>query len=72
MSLIGELQPEKFRPARMKVRPPMADQAQWQRLTQRDYLLYLLGAIQRAAFKNTRIDDARDILVKLNGMGGQW
>ncbi|MEM5419630.1 hypothetical protein [Paraburkholderia ferrariae] len=66
------MQPEKLRAARMIVRPMLADQAKWKRLTQRDYLLYLLGAIQRAPYPATRIVDARDVLGRLNGMGGEW
>jgi hypothetical protein len=72
MTVVDNAQPEKLRAARMKVRPAMADHAQWKRLTQRDYLLYLVGAIQRASFKDTRITDARDVLLNLNGLAGQW
>ncbi|WP_321894553.1 hypothetical protein [Paraburkholderia heleia] len=66
------LQPEKLRAGLMKVRPMLADVAKWKRLTQRDYLLYLVGAIGRVQFKQTRIDDAREVLERLNGMGGEW
>ncbi|MFK4442881.1 hypothetical protein ABH944_002990 [Caballeronia udeis] len=72
MSLIGGLQPEKLRPARMKVRPSTGDQAQWKRLTQRDYLLYLVGAIQRMSRGHVWNDDVRRVLQKLDGLGGQW
>jgi hypothetical protein len=66
------MQPEKLRAARMTVRPMTGDLARWKRLTQRDYLLYLVGAIQRVTFKDTRIADARNVLANLNGLGGQW
>lgn len=66
------VQPEKLRAARMTVRPMTSDIARWKRLTQRDYLLYLVGAIQRVTFKETRIADAREVLERLNGMGGEW
>jgi len=56
----------------MTVRPMAGDLARWKRLAQRDYLLYLVGAIQRVTFKGTRIVDAREVLQNLNGMGGQW
>jgi hypothetical protein len=65
-------QPEKLRATRMTVRPMAGDLARWKRLTQRDYLLYLVGAIQRITFKDTRIADARDVLHNLDGLGGQW
>jgi len=69
---ISTVQPEKLRATRMIVRPMAGDVARWKRLTQRDYLLYLVGAIQRVTFKGTRIADARDVLHNLNGIGGQW
>ncbi|MGV7244537.1 hypothetical protein [Caballeronia sp. M23-90] len=72
MSVKGELQPAKLRPTCMKVRAPMADQAQWNRLTQRDYLLYLVGAIQRMSRGHVWDDSVRTVLHKLGGMGGQW
>lgn len=56
----------------MKVRPAMANQEQWKRLTQRDYLLYLVGAIQRVTFRQTRIADAREVLGRLGGIAGTW
>ncbi|PRY03809.1 hypothetical protein [Paraburkholderia sp. BL25I1N1] len=72
MTVIGDAQPEKLRAARMKVRPMTIDQQRWKRLTQRDYLLYLVGAIQRLQFNEARIADAREVLERLNGMGGEW
>ena len=66
------MQSEKLHAGRMKVRPMTGDLARWKRLTQRDYLLYLVGAIQRVTFKDTRIADARDVLMRLNGMAGEW
>jgi hypothetical protein len=56
----------------MTVRPMTGDPARWKRLTQRDYLLYLVGAIERAEYKQTRIDDACVVLHRLGGIGGDW
>lgn len=67
-----EIQPAKLRPGVMKVRPAMADTDRWNRLTQRDYLLWAVGAIERATYKATRIEDARGALSELNGMAGAW
>ncbi len=65
-------QPTKLRPTVMKVRPLLADANRWKRLTQRDYLLWALGAIHRAQYPATRVADAREVLERLNGMAGEW
>ncbi|CAD6548766.1 hypothetical protein LMG28727_04888 [Paraburkholderia kirstenboschensis] len=67
-----DIQPAKLRPGVMKVRPAMPDKERWNRLTQRDYLLWAIGAIERVTYKATRIEDARGALYELNGMAGAW
>lgn len=73
--MIASQQPEKLRP-RCQVARPVPTEAgayeHWKRETQRSYLLYLVGAIQRVTYKDTRIADARTVLLKLNGLGGEW
>ncbi|RQS22458.1 MULTISPECIES: hypothetical protein [unclassified Burkholderia] len=64
--------PEKLRLTPMKVRPMVGDLSRWKRLTQRDYLLWLVGTLQCVEFKKTRIDDARDVLERLGGMAAAW
>lgn len=64
--------PEKLRVTPMKVRPMAGDLARWKRLTQRDYLLWLVGTIQCIQFKSTRINGARDVLERLGGMAADW
>ncbi|MFM0566946.1 hypothetical protein PQQ88_01180 [Paraburkholderia caledonica] len=67
-----DIQPAKLRPGVMKVRPAMGDKDRWNRLTQRDYLLWALGAIGRVTYKATYMEDARTALHKLNGIAGEW
>jgi hypothetical protein len=44
----------------------------WTRETQRHYLLYLIGAIPRLTYRESFTIHARAVLVKLNGLGGEW
>jgi hypothetical protein len=44
----------------------------WTRRTQRNYLLYLVGAIQRLTYRESSIANVRHVLAKLNGLGGEW
>ena len=45
---------------------------EWTRHTQRLYLLYLVGACQRLEYRESSLHNARYVLVKLNGLGGEW
>jgi hypothetical protein len=45
---------------------------EWTRHTQRLYLLYLVGACQRLQYRESSLHNVRYVLVKLNGLGGEW
>jgi hypothetical protein len=67
--------PEVLRPKCEPARPvPAAGPAldEWTRHTQRIYLLYLVGAIQCLKYRESSIANARQVLLKLNGLGGEW
>lgn len=68
-------QPEILRPndAVAEPRPDtQSDLDAWTRRTQRIYLLYLVGAIQRVVYRESSITNVRYVLLKLNGLGGEW
>jgi hypothetical protein len=68
--------PEKMRadPVAMHAPKPAAGAQldEWTRKTQRLYLLWLVGAINRFQYRESCIANAREILFKLNGLGGTW
>ncbi|MGF7131975.1 hypothetical protein P3T40_003458 [Paraburkholderia sp. EB58] len=67
--------PEKLRPRCEPALPvPTAGPAldEWTRHTQRLYLLYLVGACQRLEYRESSLHNVRYVLVKLNGLGGEW
>ena len=70
-----ELLPEKLRPQCVPA-PPVptggAQLEQWARVTQRMYLLYLIGAIARGVYRESSEANAPYVLMKLNGLGGEW
>jgi hypothetical protein len=68
-------QPEKLRPSCAPVPPVPTAKPEldaWVRDTQRRYLLYLVGAIARMTYRDSSIANARYVLQKLNGLGGEW
>ena len=68
-------QPEILRPCDAAAEPrpdTQSDLDAWTRRTQRIYLLYLVGAIQRLTYRESSIANVRHVLVKLNGLGGEW
>jgi len=68
-------QPEKLRPTCAPAVPMPTGKAEldeWTRVTQRAYLLYLVGAIARITYRESSIANARHVLMKLNGLGGDW
>ncbi|CAB3742660.1 hypothetical protein LMG24238_06919 [Paraburkholderia sediminicola] len=70
-----ELLPEKLRPQCAPAAPvPQggAQLEQWARVTQRIYLLYLVGAIARGVYRDSSEANAPYVLMKLNGLGGEW
>ncbi|WP_454825383.1 hypothetical protein [Paraburkholderia xenovorans] len=72
--LIGLL-PEKLRPQCTPALPVPSGNAEldaWNRTTQRIYLLYLIGAIERGVYRDASEANAPYVLMKLNGLGGQW
>ena len=69
------LLPEKLRPQCAPAAPVPTDGAQleqWARVTQRIYLLYLIGAIARGIYRDSSEANAPYVLMKLNGLGGEW
>jgi len=67
--------PEKLRPQCAPAVPvptakPQLDE--WTRTTQRLYLLYLVGAIARGVYRESSEANAPYVLMKLNGLGGEW
>lgn len=72
--LIGLL-PEKLRPTCEPAIPVPTAKAEldaWTRSTQRIYLLYLIGAIARGVYRESSEANAPYVLMKLNGLGGEW
>ncbi|WP_146153222.1 hypothetical protein [Paraburkholderia fungorum] len=70
-----ELLPEKLRPQCAPALPVPTGGAQlehWARVTQRIYLLYLVGAIARGIYRDSSEANAPYVLMKLNGLGGEW
>jgi len=70
-----ELLPEKLRPQCAPAAPVPTGGAQleqWVRVTQRIYLLYLVGAIARGVYRDSSEANAPYVLMKLNGLGGEW
>lgn len=70
-----EALPEKLRPQCAPAAPvptakPQLDE--WTRTTQRLYLLYLVGAIARGVYRDSSEANAPYVLMKLNGLGGEW
>lgn len=68
-------QPEVLRPSDAAPGPrpeTQSDLDAWTRRTQRIYLLYLVGAIQRLTYRESSIANVRYVLLKLNGLGGEW
>lgn len=67
--------PEKLRPSCAPASPMPAAKPQldaWTRETQRLYLLYLIGAIARGIYRESSEGNAPYVLMKLNGLGGEW
>ncbi|MCG5072223.1 hypothetical protein [Paraburkholderia tagetis] len=67
--------PEVLRPrcdpaAPMPTKQPELDA--WTRETQRIYLLYLVGAIKCITYRESSLANIRYVLLKLNGLGGEW
>lgn len=70
-----ELLPEKLRPKCAPAAPVPTGGAQleqWARITQRIYLLYLVGAIARGIYRDSSEANAPYVPMKLNGLGGEW
>lgn len=70
-----ELLPEKLRPQCAPAAPVPTGGTQleqWARVTQRIYLLYLVGAIARGIYRDSSEANAPYVLMKLNGLGGEW
>lgn len=70
-----EALPEKLRPSctPMPAMPTSKTELDaWTRNTQRIYLLYLVGATHSMTYRESSIANARYVLLKLNGMGGEW
>lgn len=70
-----EALPEKLRPSCIPAVPmptSKPDLDAWTRNTQRIYLLYLVGAIHSMTYRESSIANARYVLLKLNGLGGEW
>lgn len=70
-----EALPEKLRPQSAPAVPvpttkPQLDE--WTRTTQRSYLLYLVGAIARGIYRESSEANAPYVLMKLNGLAGEW
>lgn len=70
-----EALPEKLRPqcaavASVPTAKPQLDE--WTRATQRLYLLYLVGAIARGIYRDSSEANAPYVLMRLNGLGGEW
>lgn len=69
------LLPEKLRPSSAPALPVPTGKAEldaWTRSTQRIYLLYLIGAIARGVYRDSSEANAPFVLMKLNGLGGEW
>lgn len=71
---IDEL-PEKLRPQCAPVGAVPGSKAEldeWTRTSQRSYLLWLIGAIARGIYRDSSEANAPYVLMKLNGLGGEW
>lgn len=69
------LLPEKLRPQCSPALPVPTGKAEldaWARVTPRIYLLYLIGAIARGIYRESSEANAPYVLMKLNGLGGEW
>jgi hypothetical protein len=67
--------PELLRPKCEPALPTPAGGAaldEWTRQTQRLYLLYLVGACQRLEYRESSLHNVRYVLLKLNGLAGEW
>jgi len=67
--------PEKLRPHCAAVGPAPTDKPQLEafyRVNQRLYLLWLIGAIARGIYRESSLQNVRFVLLKLNGLGGEW
>ncbi|RKR46260.1 hypothetical protein [Paraburkholderia sp. BL17N1] len=67
--------PEKLRPQCASVGPVPSDKPQLEafyRVNQRLYLLWLIGAIARGVYRTGSEANAPYVLMKLNGLGGEW
>ena len=59
-------------PVAQRPEVPGAQLDAWTRETQRHYLRYLIGAIERLTYRESSIANARYVLMKLNGLAGEW
>ena len=57
-------------PAPVPTAKPHLDE--WTRTTQRSYLLWLTGAIARGIYRESSEANAPYVLMKLNGLAGEW
>ena len=67
--------PEKLRPKCTPAAPVPTEKGkldEWTRTTQRLYLLYLVGAIARGIYRESSEANVPYVLMKLNGLGGEW
>jgi hypothetical protein len=67
--------PEKLRPQCTPVGPMPTERPQleeFHRVNQRLYLLWLVGAIARGIYRDSSEANAPYVLMKLNGLGGEW
>ncbi|MFD1557038.1 hypothetical protein ACFSHT_15665 [Paraburkholderia silviterrae] len=70
-----EALPEKLRPTCVVASPVPVTKPEldaWTRTTQRVYLLYLVGATHSMTYRDSSIANVRYVLLKLNGLGGEW
>ncbi|MFM0163889.1 hypothetical protein PQR39_26180 [Paraburkholderia sediminicola] len=70
-----EALPEKLRPhcaPAVTVPTGKAELDEWTRTSQRSYLLYLVGAVARGIYRDSSEANAPYVLMKLNGLGGEW
>lgn len=70
-----EALPAKLRPQSAPAVPVPTGKAEldeWTRTTQRSYLLYLVGAIARGIYRDSSEANAPYVLMKLNGLAGEW
>lgn len=74
LEIVTDLPPAYIPPIPVARRPdaPGPQLDAWTRETQRHYLRYLIGAIARITYRESSIANARHVLMKLNGIGGEW